>query len=158
MSTLHIENSKTKKFRLLPKQIKFCKMYASSEEFFGNGVQSYIKAYNPKRVGNWYNTARVVACELLTKPNILTYINNLLELRGLNDSFVDKQLEFLITQHADFKSKLGSIHEYNQLKKRTEGEGNKTLVIMITGESATRYGQSKINSEPSTDSSGPAQV
>ena len=125
---------------LNPKQKLFCEYYASSEEFFGNGVQSYIESYKPKKVGNWYNSARATASEILTNPNILEYVNSLLELRGLNDTFVDKQLEFLITQHADFKSKLGGIHEYNQLKKRTEGGGNKTLVLVVTQETARRYG------------------
>jgi hypothetical protein len=41
-----------------------------------------------------------------------------LELQGLNDSYVDKQLELLITQNADFKAKIAAIREYNALKKR----------------------------------------
>lgn len=104
------------------KQKKFCELYANSEEFFANGVESYIEAYSPKRIGNWYNSAKASASRLLTKVNILDYINNLLELRGLNDPFVDKQLELLITQNADFKSKLGAIKEYNQLKTRIRKE------------------------------------
>lgn len=136
---------------LNPKQRKFCEYYASSEEFFGNGTQSYIEVYKPKKVRNWYNSARATASEILTNPNILNYVNSLLELRGLNDPFVDKQLEFLVTQHADFKSKLGAIHEYNQLKKRvTEVQGNKVLVINITGEAAKKYG---ISPNPSTSTS-----
>ena len=54
----------------------------------------------------------------MTNTDILEYIDYLLELRGLNDPFVDKQLELLITQNADFKSKLGAIKEYNVLKSR----------------------------------------
>jgi len=104
--------------KLNPRQERFCQLYASDEEFFGNGVQSYIEAYNPKRVGNWYNTAKASAWENLTKPDILLRINELLELRGLNDPFVDKQLELLITQNADFRAKIAAIKEYNQLKKR----------------------------------------
>ncbi|RJQ67325.1 MAG: hypothetical protein C4519_24320 [Desulfobacteraceae bacterium] len=107
-----------KKKKLNAKQEKFCKLYASDEEFFCNGVQAYIEAYQPKRVGNWYNSAKSSAFNLLTKTDILSRIDELLELRGLNDSFVDKQLEKLITQDADFKSKLGAIKEYNELKKR----------------------------------------
>lgn len=125
---------------LNPKHRLFCEAYASSEEFFGNGTQSYIEVYKPKKVGNWYNSARASASALLTNHNVLGYINQILELRGLNDTFVDKQLEFLITQHADFKSKLGGIHEYNQLKRRVESGGNKTLVLVISGETAGRYG------------------
>jgi len=124
---------------LNPKHRKFCELYASDEEFFGNGVQSYIEVYKPKKVGNWYNSARADASRLLTSANILGYVNQILEMRGLNDTFVDKQLEFLITQHADFKSKLGGIHEYNQLKRRVDAGGNKTLVLVVSGETAQRY-------------------
>ena len=107
-----------KKTKLNPKQEKFCQLYASDAEFFGNGVQSYIEAYEPKKQGNWYNTARSRASELLTSPYVLNRINEIFEARGLNDAFVDKQLELLITQNADFKSKLGAVKEYNELKKR----------------------------------------
>ena len=107
-----------KKYKITLKEESFCQNYASSKEFFGNGTQSYIEAYDPVKVGNWYNTARSKSSILLTKVNILGYIDHLLELRGLNDPFVDKQLEFLITQHGDFGNKLGAIREYNKLKQR----------------------------------------
>lgn len=114
-----VEKIKTgKDFGLTFKQSRFCELYSSTEEFFGNGVQSYIEAYEPKQRGNWYNNAKASAFDNLTKPNILKYVDYLLELRGLNDSFVDKQLELLITQNADYKSKLGGIKEYNALKSR----------------------------------------
>ena len=133
-------NAKAKELGLKPKQKLFAELYASTDEFFANGTQSYIEAYKPKRVGSWYRSAISGASENLTKPNIVEYVNYLLEMRGLNDGFVDKQLEFLVTQHTDFKRKLGEIHEYNQLKKRTESGGNKVLVINVTGETARRYG------------------
>lgn len=126
------------------KQKRFCELYASYEEFFGNGTQSYIEVYEPKRIGNWYQSAMASASRLLSNVKISDYINYLLELRGLNDTFVDKQLEFLITQHADFKSKLGGIHEYNMLKRRTEGAINKTLVVVVSNETANRYGLTSI--------------
>jgi hypothetical protein len=68
---------------------------------------------------------------LLTNVKILEFVNSLIEMRGLNDSFVDKQLEFLVTQHADFKAKLGAIKEYNALKKRTEGPGTQLNIGVI---------------------------
>lgn len=110
--------AKEKKKRLNLKQEKFCQLYASDAEFFGNGVQSYIEAYDPAKIGNWYNTARSRASELLTSPNILNRVNELFEARGLNDVFVDKQLEKLITQDADFKSKIAAIKEYNAMRQR----------------------------------------
>ena len=107
-----------KEHKLRLKQEIFCRLYASNHEFFGNGVQSYLEAYQPKRIGNYYNVARSRASELLTSPNVLRRIDELFEAGGLNDAFVDKQLEKLLTQDADFKSKLGAIHEYNKLKQR----------------------------------------
>ena len=104
--------------KLNPKQKLFCKLYASDREFFGNGVESYVEAYNPKREGNWYKSAVVSAARLLIKVNILEEINKMLESGGLNDSNVEKQLLFLINQHSDLKVKRGAIGEYNKLKAR----------------------------------------
>ncbi len=105
---------------------RFCQLYASDEEFFGNGVQSYIAAFGiDLSVPGKYVVARKSASDLLTKPHILRRINELLELRGLNNVFVDKQLEFLVTQNADFGAKIKAIVEFNKLKKRTEGDGPK---------------------------------
>lgn len=119
-----------KKKKLTLKEEEFCRLYASKEEFFGNGVRSYIQAYGPKVK---YNSAKVEAHRLLTNPNILERINETLEDVVLNDTFVDKQLSFLIQQHDDFSGKLGAIREYNKLKNRInntleiKGEGLKEL-------------------------------
>ena len=109
------------------KQKLFCKLYTSDREFFGNGMQSYMEAYNVPHV-KW-KSAATAATRLLKNDKVLQYVNSLLELRGLNDGFVDKQLEFLVTQHADFKSKLGAIREYNQLKKRVSQEGGNIVQL-----------------------------
>lgn len=104
---------------LNPKQELFCKLFATDREFFGNGTQAYIEAYDPPRKSkNWYVAARNSASDLLTKPYILDRINELLEEGGLNDVHVDKQLAFLITQNADMKTKISAIKEYNKLKSR----------------------------------------
>ena len=100
------------------KQLLFCKLFVS-RDFFGNGTHAYAEAYDkdledPKQ----YNVCKVAASELLTKPNILTRINEELTDAGLNDNFVDKQLLFTITQNADFSSKVKAISEYNKLRQR----------------------------------------
>lgn len=104
----------------------FCNIYASDKELFGNGVQSYIEAFDitvGKGKGMMsYDTCKYMAHKLLTRPKILKRINEIYEGRGLNDAFVDKQLEKLITQDAEFRPKLGAIQEYNKLKKRTTDE------------------------------------
>lgn len=101
------------------RQQKFCELFASEREFFGNGTQSYIEAYNIDiNKKGAYTGARASASELLTKANILGYINELLESAVLNNEFVDKQIAFLISQNADFSSKMAAIKEYNALKQR----------------------------------------
>jgi len=108
------------KYDITMKQEKFCKLYASDKEFFGNGVQSYITAFNIDITKKGaYNVAGVNARNLLKNPKILAYINDILEVEnGFNDGNVDKQLAFIIAQNADFGSKLGAIKEYNALKSR----------------------------------------
>lgn len=105
--------------KLTPQQELFCKLYASDREFFGNGVQSYIEAYDVdmSKPGG-YKTACSGASENLRKPYILERIEEIFEAHGLNDTFVDKQLEKLICQDADFRTKLGAIQEYNKMKGR----------------------------------------
>lgn len=105
--------------KLTPQQELFCQLYASDREFFGNGVQSYIEAYDvDTSKPGWYTTARAGAHENLTKPHILERIDEIFEAHGLNDQFVDKQLEKLIIQDADFNAKMKAIAEYNKLKAR----------------------------------------
>lgn len=109
---------------LTPNEEAFCVLYSSDQEFFCNGTQSYIRAFNitvgkNKDKGEVSNDAvRARAYELLTKPHILKKINDLYETRGMNDVFVDKQLEMLVTQNAELRTKLGAIQEYNKLKQR----------------------------------------
>ncbi len=104
---------------LTPQQERFCQLYATDKEFFGNGVETYLEVYSiDQHKPNWYNTACAAASRLLSNVKVINRINELIEEGGLNDSFVDKQLKFLITQHADFKSKLGAISEYNKMKQR----------------------------------------
>lgn len=96
----------------------FCKTYVSETEFFGNGTQSYIEVYKPRRFGNWYRSSQTSASDLLSKPIIIDRINELLELQGLNDTAVDKQLSFVIAQYSDLTNKVSAIKEYNKLKQR----------------------------------------
>ena len=104
--------------KLNHQQEKFCSFYVSTG-FFANGVKAYAKAYDIDLLeGSSYNTAKAAASRLLTNADILARINTILEELGLNDSFVDKQLLFLIQQHADLSIKLGAIREYNKLKRR----------------------------------------
>lgn len=104
--------------KLNSNQEKFCELYVS-QEFFGNGVDTYMEIYKiDQSKPNWYKTACSAASRLLSDVKVSKRINELLEAAGLTDNYVDKQLLFLITQHADFGSKLGAIREYNKLKKR----------------------------------------
>jgi hypothetical protein len=110
-----------KNIQLTLDQEKFCQLFATDKEFFGNGVQSYISAYgvdiNKKGA---YNVAKVHAHQMLTNSNIYKRISELLEEDGLNDTHVDKQLLSVITQHGDLTAKISAIREYNKLKQRIE--------------------------------------
>lgn len=110
------------------RQLKFCELYVS-KEFFGNGVDSYMEAYDidESKPGTYAN-ARVGASRLLTNVKILKYVNDMLDANGFNDEFIDKQLLFTITQNADLGAKVAAIREYNKLKKRIEDK----LAITIT--------------------------
>lgn len=100
-------------------QDKFCRLYATDVEFFGNGVQSYIKAFNVDITNKGaYAASRVEASKLLTKPNVLSRIREYLELAELNDEFVDKEMAFVIAQKNDLGAKMKAINEYNKLKRR----------------------------------------
>ena len=137
-----------KEEKLNPKQEAFCQLYATDKEFFGNGVESYLEVYDiNQHKPNWYKTACTNASRLLSNAKVCDRINELLEQQGLNDSFIDKQLLFLVTQHADFGSKLGAIREYNKLKERiTErqkilGDKENPLIIEIIDENTIRNKQ-----------------
>lgn len=102
------------------KQELFCQLFTDTDnkDFFGNGVQCYIEAYEPKQVGNWYNSAKASASRMLTKVYIINRINKLLGSKGFNDQNVDKQHLFLLNQYADLKTKMSAIKEYNAVKGR----------------------------------------
>ena len=121
-----------KKPDIVPKQEKFCQLYATETDFFGNGVQSYVEAYEVDTTKpNWYKSACSSASRLLSSVKVIKRINEILEETGLNDAFTDKQLSFLIAQHADFTNKLGAIKEYNKLKQRIT---DKSVVdILVNG-------------------------
>jgi len=126
------EGKESAKDKLTEKQIRFCITYVS-KDFFANGTESYAEAYGIDLTRpNTYNTCKVNASKMLTNTNILEYINELLDLSGLNDQFVDKQLTFVITQNADMGSKVAAIREYNKLKKRIDNKLNLGLEDGIT--------------------------
>lgn len=137
--------------KLNPKQQKFCKLYATDREFFGNGVESYVEVYEPdKSKPNWYKSACSSASRLLRHVKVCEYINGLLESSGFNNEFVDKATLFLITQHSDFKTKLGAIKEYNALKQRIIKKldltsGGKSFGDLLQQISGTKQGLAQPN-------------
>ena len=109
-------------------QEQFCQLYVNADrELFGNGVQCYLATFGDqfhkeKKRPMKYDTACVLASKELSKVKVIERINSLLEEGGFNDTNVDKQHLFLINQHADLKTKLGAIKEYNAVKKRVENK------------------------------------
>jgi len=139
---------------LNPKHEAFCQLYVNGDkEFFGNGTQTYIETYdidlNKKGA---YNSARVNASQLLTKTNIVSRLNELLETGGFTNENVDKQHLFLINQHADLKTKLGAIREFNSLKKRVD----QTTITVVLPEPIIKlddYGDIQRNNSNKEDNS-----
>ncbi|KKN73594.1 hypothetical protein LCGC14_0399100 [marine sediment metagenome] len=115
-----------KKRRLNPKQELFCQLYASDEEFFGNGVKSYKKAYKMDD----YKSAMVLASNLLRNIKILDRINVLMDI-VINNVVVDKELAFVIKQKENLPAKVSAIKEYNVLKGRIIQKIEKEERILI---------------------------
>lgn len=102
---------------------RFCELYALDMSYMGNATRAYAAAFkidldDPEVYKQSYHAVRSNAYELLTKTDILAYINELLDSYVLNDTQVDKQLAYVIYQQADLRAKIAGIKEYNQLKVR----------------------------------------
>ncbi len=109
-------------------QEEFCQLYINADrELFGNGVQCYLETFGDqyhkeKKRPMKYEVACVLASKELSKVKVIGRINELLETGGFNDTNVDKQHLFLINQHADLKTKMAAIKEYNTVKKRVDNK------------------------------------
>lgn len=108
----------------------FCNYYTSPTEFYGHGVNSYAAAYDIDiSEPGQYMVAAVGASRALKNVKIMRRIDSLLADRGLNDAYADKQLLFLMTQSADFGSKLGALREYNKLRQRITEKVQHDVVV-----------------------------
>ena len=109
-----------KELKLTPKQVDFCRYY-TTEEYFGNGVRAFGKAYgfNPDNK-NERARCSVGASTALRHATILTLIDILLDSEGFNDQFMDKQLLKVATQDADLKAKMLAIKTYNEISGRVK--------------------------------------
>lgn len=109
-------SSKTRDEKLSLKQMLFCQAYVDT---YGNSTEAVLRAgYNiSKKNGNPdRNLAKSIGSENLLKPDILAYINKLLEKAGLNDEGVAIQHRFLIDQFSDLSVKARAIDIYYKLK------------------------------------------
>lgn len=108
--------------KLTPKQEKFCELFASDREFFGNGTQAYIEAYNINLSEKGaYQSAMASASRLLSNVKILARIDKHLEDLALNDQHVEKQLGYWITQKLHPQAAVSAIKEYHVLKGKVQG-------------------------------------
>jgi hypothetical protein len=107
------------KKKLKPEWELFCQYFVSSYETFGNATRSYAKAYNIDISDkSKYHSCRTQGYRLLAIESVLKRINELLTDLVMNDTTVDMQLAFLITQMTDYGAKVQAIREYNKLKQR----------------------------------------
>lgn len=103
-------------------QEMFCQYFISETEFYGNGIQSYARAYDVQITPFNYDMIKARCARLLMTPVVIKRISDLLTEDGFNDQHADKHLLFLMTQNMDMRSKLGAIREYNKLKSRVESK------------------------------------
>lgn len=115
-------SSKTGEKKLNQNEMNFCKYYVT-QEFFCNGTQAYKKAYPDAS----YDTAKVEASKFLTNPNVLNYIDSLLENMGLNDQRADKELAKMLIQDEDKPSKMKALDMYYKITARVEKWKQKAL-------------------------------
>ena len=118
-----------------PRQEIFCQLFATDPELLGNATEAYLRAYHlpPSK----YQVAASNAHKLLKIAEIVKRVNDLLSAEGFNNENVDKQHLFLLNQHVDFKSKLGAIKEYNELKRRINKDHPPPSTIIVN---LIRYG------------------
>lgn len=129
----------------------FCQYYVGSFETFGNAAQSYAKAYGKDMSDKKQNNiCRVEGFKLLTKPNIIDRVNELLNNLIMNDTSVDTELGFLIMQRLDFSAKIQAIREYNKLKQRITDKAE--IHINPVKEIIDKYGKGKVDDVPRSDS------
>lgn len=146
MKTSNKTAAKTKKGLNL-QQEEFCQLYINADrELFGNGAQCYLEVYgaeyllkNKKPMS--YLAAVAMASRLLTNVKVIERINELLETGGFSNENVDKQHLFLINQHADLKTKMAAIKEFNALKKRVDG----VKINIVINEEAKERSKEAIN-------------
>jgi len=106
-----------------PKQELFCQLYCTDREFFGNGTQSYIEAYDvDMSVTGAYKSAQAAASRLLSNVIILKRIDFIREQTVMNDQLVDKKTAFWITQEANPMASIAAIKEYNKVKNRVDSK------------------------------------
>lgn len=103
--------------KLTEKQRLFCYLYLTDRECFGNASKSYMVAYNLSPRHN--NAARVSAHQNLTKPNILAYMNMLLD-ENMSTVSVEREHCKLILQDKDLPTKMKAIKLWYRLKNRVK--------------------------------------
>lgn len=121
--------------KLTLRQERFCQLYTDEGSFFGNGVQAYLEVYDidTTKTG-WYKTACVAASQILSNIKVCNRINELLSDAGLNKEFMDKQLLYVATQHADMTNKMSAIKEFNRITKRVEDNPGTTIKVYVVDE------------------------
>lgn len=125
---------------LNPLQELFCRLYTRHWETYWSWVKAYAEAYWVEiSSSKGYKVAQAASSRLLSKVIVSSRINEYLQDEVLNDSVVDSQLAYLITQHDEKWAKLGAIKEYNALKQRiTQKIENNTVVTVLSKEEQER--------------------
>ena len=119
-----MSKKKEDKKDLNTKEKLFCKYYTKVwDETFCNWTKSYLKVFTKAS----YDTARVEASKMLAKPNILDYINKILDWLEVSEPIADRELAKLILQDEEKGVKLQALKHFNDLKVRIEKARQKAL-------------------------------
>lgn len=110
---------KKKEIKLNFEQEKFCQLFATDADLYGNWVQAYLEVYDVDRSKpNWYKTACASASRLLSLDKVTVRISQLLDENWFNDVEVSKQHRFLIMQNNDLWAKWRALDSYYRVNGR----------------------------------------
>jgi hypothetical protein len=134
-----------KTYTMSLKEQAFCEYYL---EFSGNGVQAIFEAgykvHDPK-------VAAVMAHENLRKPNLMAYIDTLLEKYGFSDENVEKQHLFVLNQFADLQAKNKAIEMFYKLRGSYAPEKKVTAVVNLTDLINQKLGRNRSANQSDTE-------
>jgi len=111
---------------LTARQKRFCVYYATDPECVGNATEAYMRVYGLPPESR--RVASANASRLLTKANISTYANTLVE-RFLENINADREMAFVIAQRTDLRAKVAAYAALMKVRGRTGPPSSKEFTF-----------------------------